>query len=113
MYVVAGATGNTGSIVAGELLKAGQTVRVVTREASRAAAVKAKGAEIVVASFDDKNAMTDALRGAAGAYLLSPPLLTSSSVLAASQKRLDAIAEAVKTSGIPHIVFLSSIGAQR
>ena len=73
MFVVLGATGNTGSVVADTLLSRKQPVRIVVRSADKGAAWKAKGAEIAVASLDEVSSLSEALQGAKGVYLLVPP----------------------------------------
>ena len=110
MFVVLGATGHTGSVVAETLLARKQPVRVVVRSADKGADWKAKGAEVVIASLDDTAALTKAFQGASGAYLLVPPNYGASSWLAEQRQRMDQAAEAVKASGIEHVVFLSSVG---
>jgi uncharacterized protein YbjT (DUF2867 family) len=110
MYVVVGATGNTGSAVANTLLSRKQPVRIVVRSADKGAAWKAKGAEIAVASLDDISALTKVFEGAKGVYLLVPPNYGATAWLSAQRARMDRAAEAVKKSGISHVVFLSSIG---
>ena len=110
MFVVIGATGNTGSAVAETLLSRKQPVRIVVRSADKGAAWKAKGAEIAVASLDDVSALTKAFEGANGLYLLVPPNYGASLWLADQRARMDRAAEAVKSSGIGHVVFLSSVG---
>ncbi len=111
MFVVAGVTGNTGSVVAQTLLDRKQPIRVIVRTADRGAAWKAKGAEIAVASLDDAQALTRAFEGARGAYLLVPPNYAATSYLDDRKKVADALAKAVKASGLGHVVFLSSVGA--
>lgn len=110
MFVVIGATGNTGSAVAGTLLSRKQPVRIVVRSAEKGAAWKAKGAEIAVASLDDVSALTKAFEGATGVYLLVPPNYGAVAWLAEQRARMDRAAEAVMNSGVGHVVFLSSIG---
>ena len=110
MFVVVGATGNTGSAVVETLLNRKQPVRIVVRSADKGAAWKGKGAEIAVASLDDVPALTKAFRGAKGLYLLVPPNYGASAWLTEQRARMDRAAEAVKSSGIEHVVFLSSIG---
>jgi uncharacterized protein YbjT (DUF2867 family) len=110
MFVVVGATGNTGSAVADTLLSRKQPVRIVVRSADKGAAWKAKGAEIAVASLDDVPALTKAFEGAKGVYLLVPPNYGATAWLADQRARMDRAAEAVKKSGISHVVLLSSIG---
>ena len=75
MYVVAGASGNTGKVVAETLLAQEKGVRVIVRDAKKGEPWKAKGAEIAVAGLDDVDALRDAHRGDEGAYLLLPPQL--------------------------------------
>ena len=110
MFVVVGATGNTGSAVADTLLSRKQPVRIVVRSADKGAAWKAKGAEIAVASLDDVSALTKAFEGAKGVYLLVPPNYGAAAWLVDQRARMDRVADAVKNSGIGHVVFLSSIG---
>jgi uncharacterized protein YbjT (DUF2867 family) len=110
MFVIMGATGNTGSAVAETLLSWKQPVRIVVRSADKTASWKAKGAEIAVASLDDVSALTKAFEGANGLYLLVPPNYGASLWLADQRARMDRAAEAVKSSGISHVVFLSSVG---
>jgi len=112
MFVVIGATGNTGSVVAETLLAQKQPVRVVVRSADKGLSWQAKGAEVAVASLDDVPALTKALRGAQGLYLLVPPNYGAPAWLAAQRQRMDQGAEAVKSSGVLHVVFLSSVGGQ-
>jgi uncharacterized protein YbjT (DUF2867 family) len=110
MLVVLGATGNTGSVVADTLLKHRRPVKVVVRSAEKGAAWKARGAEVAVASLEDVLAMTKALEGATGLYLLVPPNYGATAWLAEQRRRMDQAAQAVKASGVAHVVFLSSIG---
>lgn len=110
MFVVLGATGHTGSAVVETLLAHKQPVRVIVRAADKGASWKAKGADVAVASLEDVSAMTRALTGANGVYLLVPPNYGATAWLSEQRQRMDQAAQAVKASGIPHVVFLSSIG---
>ena len=112
MYAVAGVTGNTGSVVADELIRRGKQVRVVVRDAAKGDEWKAKGAEVAVASLDDADALAGALTGVEGAYLLSPPDLKATDMIAIGRQRGETFAEAIRKSGVRHVVFLSSVGAQ-
>ncbi len=111
MFVVAGVTGNTGSVAAQTLLDRKQQVRVIVRTADKGSVWKAKGAEVTVASLDDAQAVAKAFEGARGAYLLVPPNYAAASYLDDRKTVADALAKAVKTSGLGHVVFLSSVGA--
>ena len=110
MFVVVGATGNTGSAVVETLLSRKQAVRIVVRSADKGASWKAKGAEIAVASLDDVSALAKAFEGARGLYLLVPPNYGAQAWLTEQSARMGRAAEAIEKSGVPHVVFLSSIG---
>ncbi|MBP6835520.1 MAG: NmrA family NAD(P)-binding protein [Deltaproteobacteria bacterium] len=113
MFVVAGVSGNTGSVVAETLLAQGSAVRVVVRDASKGAAWKARGAEVAVADVADAKALGEALKGAAGAYLLVPPFGWGAADPVAEQStKVAGIVEAVRAAKPAHVVLLSSIGAQ-
>ena len=107
-YVVLGASGNTGSIVADFLLTKGEKVRVVGRDAGRLQRFVDKGAEAFIAELSDAAALTKAFSGASAAYLLLPPVKSRES----QTRESDAIAQAVKESGLRYAVHLSSYGAQ-
>ncbi|HUL14357.1 MAG TPA: NAD(P)H-binding protein [Terriglobales bacterium] len=113
MYVVLGASGHTGQVVARNLLTRGQKVRVVGRSADRLQSLAAKGAEIFVGDTTDALALTRAFKGADAAYVLIPPDLTSSDFHAFQDRVSDAIAAAIQNSGIRNVVSLSSIGADK
>lgn len=110
MFVLLGATGHTGAVVAETLLAQKQPVRVVVRSADKGAAWKAKGAEVAVASIDDGSALTKAFQGAAGLYLLVPPNYGAVAWLTEQRQRMDQAAAGVQASEVPHVVFLSSFG---
>src|SRR5438270_195476 len=112
MYVVLGATGHTGSIVANTLLLKGESVRVVGRDAGRLERFVRKGAEAATAKVSDATALTKAFSGARAAYLMLPPSMTSQDYRADQERESDAIAKAVRDSGIRYAVHLSSYGAQ-
>jgi uncharacterized protein YbjT (DUF2867 family) len=111
MYVVAGASGNTGKVVAETLLSQKKPVRVVLHDPSKAEAWRARGAEVAIAELDDAAALTQALKGATGAYLLLPPQMQSTDARKDNAARTAAIVKAVEASGVPHVVFLSSVAA--
>lgn len=113
MFVIAGVTGNTGAVVADTLLAAKAPVRVIVREAAKGAAWQAKGAEVAVADLADVPALTAALRGAQGAYLLVPPRPTAAEPLADNRAVAAALAAAVAAARVPHVVLLSSIAAHQ
>jgi uncharacterized protein YbjT (DUF2867 family) len=107
-YVILGASGNTGSIIADFLLSKGKKVRVVGRDAERLQRFVRKGAEAFKADVSDAAALTKAFSGARAAYLLLPPITSRED----QERQSDAIAKAVKESSLRYAVYLSSYGAQ-
>ncbi len=112
MFVLTGATGNTGSVAARALLDAGKQVRVVVRDAEKAKALAARGADVVEADLNDEAALVRAFDGAEGVYLLSPPDVTLPDFFAERKQLVDRLARTVKGAAVKHVVFLSSVGAQ-
>jgi uncharacterized protein YbjT (DUF2867 family) len=106
-YVILGASGNTGSIIADFLLAKGKKVRVVGRDAQRLQRFVRKGAEAFTAELSDAAALTKAFRGARAAYLMLPPIVSREE----QEQQSDAIAKAVKESELRYAVHLSSYGA--
>lgn len=73
MYVVLGATGHTGRVVAKSLLSRGQKVRVVGRSAERLQSLASGDAEIFVGDATDAPTLARAFKGAGGTYVMVPP----------------------------------------
>jgi uncharacterized protein YbjT (DUF2867 family) len=107
MYVILGASGHTGSIIADSLLLKGEKVRVVGRDAGRLQRFERKGAEAFTADLSDAAALTKAFSGAHAAYLMLPPAASRED----QERQSDAIAKAVKEAGLRYAVHLSSYGA--
>ena len=107
MYVILGASGNTGSIIADSLLSKSKKVRVVGRDAERLQRFVRKGAEAFTADVSDAAALTKALSGARAAYLMLPPITSRED----QERESDAIAKAAKESGLGYALHLSSYGA--
>jgi uncharacterized protein YbjT (DUF2867 family) len=113
MYVVTGATGNTGSVVAKQLLAHGQKVRVIGRTAERLQPLAKLGAEPFVADITDAGTLAHAFSGAQAVYIVVPPDMRSENVLAHSERVSDALASAMDKARIQYAVALSSIGADK
>jgi uncharacterized protein YbjT (DUF2867 family) len=113
MYVVTGATGNTGRVVANHLLDQGKKVRVIGRSAERLQSFVARGAEAFVADVSDQAALTKAFTGAEGVYAMIPPSMGSQDFRGDQRRASDAIAGALQQAGVKHAVVLSSVGADK
>src|ERR1700726_2087951 len=108
MHVILGASGNTGSIIANSLLSEGRKVRVMGRDTGRLQRFVDKGAEAFTANMSDAAALAKAFSGARAAYLMLPPAKSRED----QERDSDAIAKAVRESGLRYAVHLSSYGAQ-
>jgi uncharacterized protein YbjT (DUF2867 family) len=113
MYVVVGATGHTGHVVAMTLLNKHVKVRVVGRSAERFKSLAAKGAEPFSCDVTNTARLTKAFAGAKGVYVMMPPNVASNDVRAFQHRVADSIAAAIQSGGVPHAVTLSSIGADK
>ncbi|MGD0824626.1 MAG: NmrA family NAD(P)-binding protein [Terriglobales bacterium] len=113
MYVVLGASGNTGHIVAKNLLVHGEKVRVVGRNAAHLQPLAAQGAEAFIGDVSNADSLTKAFHKADAAYVMIPPNPTSNDFRGYQETVSDAIAAAVKTAGVTHVVSLSSFGADK
>jgi uncharacterized protein YbjT (DUF2867 family) len=112
MFVVLGATGNTGSVVAERLLAAGKQVRVLVRDSKKAEGLAKKGAEVVTGSVESGADLARAFAGAEGVYLLLPPDPASTAFLEHCRRIVAAMKEALEKTAVPHAVLLSSVGAE-
>lgn len=113
MYVILGASGNTGHVVAKNLLQGGKKVRVVGRNAAHLQLLAKEGAETFVGDVSDVSALTKAFQGAESAYVMIPPNPTSNDFRSYQDRISDAIATAVQKNGVKNVVSLSSFGADK
>ena len=113
MYVVLGASGNTGNVVAKSLLARGQKVRVFGRNAAHLQPLAAEGAEIVIGDATDASTLTKAFQQADSAYVMIPPNPGSNDFRAFQERMSDAITNAARNAGVRNIVSLSSFGADK
>lgn len=111
MYIVSGATGQTGSIVAKTLLEKDLPVRVIVRGREKGTEFEKLGAEIAVADLQDAEALKKAFNGGKVLYLMNPPNYQAEDMFAETEKNIAALHEAFAGSSLEKIVVLSSIGA--
>ncbi len=112
MYVITGANGQTGSVVANTLLSRGQPVRVVLRRAEQAAAWRDRGADVCIADVSDEASLIKAFVDADAAYLMNPPAYQADDLLASAGQVHQAMINAAQHVGMQRVVPLSSVGAQ-
>lgn len=110
--VISGVTGHAGSVAADELLAQGAQVRAIVRSEQKGGAWRERGAELAIGSLEDTVFLTRALAGAAGFFVLLPPNPGGDDFYQSQRRVADRIASAVKESAVPHVVMLSSVGAE-
>ncbi|MBK9730957.1 MAG: SDR family NAD(P)-dependent oxidoreductase [Chitinophagaceae bacterium] len=110
-YLITGASGNIGKVLAEQLLSASQKVTVIARNPEKLNELAAKGASMITGDVTNAEFMTSVLTGVDAAFLMVPPnLAAADQSLYSSQVRESYIA-AVKNSGVKNVVLLSSVGA--
>ena len=112
LIAVAGVTGNTGSAAAQTLLERGARVRVLVRSEEKGRVWKERGAEVAVTDITDADSLAAGLAGVDGAYLLSPPDLQVEDFVENRKRIVEAARAGIEKSGVPHVAYLSSVGAQ-
>lgn len=113
MYVITGASGNSGHVVAERLLKAGKRVRAIGRSAERLQRLTALGADPCVCVLEDRAALAEVFAGAEGVYAMVPPDMAAEDYRAHQDGITDALAAALAESKVKHVVALSSFGADK
>ena len=113
MYVVTGASGNTGRVVANHLLDKKKAVRAIGRSKERLQPLVDRGAEAFVADLADQSALIRAFTGAEGVYVMIPPSATSQDFRGEQRRAAKAMAGALEQAGVKHAVVLSSVGADK
>lgn len=112
MFAIAGVTGHTGAAAAEALIARGRKVRAIIRSAEKGEPWRRKGCEVAVADLANPEALSKALDGVEGAWLLSPPNFAATDFLADRKVFLERVADGVRRSRLRNLVFLSSVGAQ-
>jgi uncharacterized protein YbjT (DUF2867 family) len=112
MITVMGATGNTGKKIAAALLAAGHQVRALGRSETKLAELADAGAEVRTGDAAEADFLTEAFRGADAVYTLLPTDRQAPDYRAAQDQQGEAIVQAIRESGVPYVVALSSLGAE-
>ena len=113
MYVITGASGNCGHVLAEKLLDAGKKVRAVGRSAERLQRLKARGAELFVCDLTEGTALTKGFEGAEGVFVMLPPSMSSPDYRKEQDGITDSVTAAMEKAGVKHAISLSSIGADK
>jgi uncharacterized protein YbjT (DUF2867 family) len=113
MHIIIGGTGHVGSATARALLRRGEPVTVVTRNAGHASDLRDAGAKIAVADVRDVPVLRAILRTGTTALLLNPPAAPFTDTDAVERANAAAIVDAVTGSGLRKAVAVSTTGARR
>lgn len=112
MYVIMSATGNIGSKLATILLDKGKKVKVIGRSADRLQPFVDHGAIPAIGDVSDVEFLTNAFKAADVVFALIPPAYTANDFRGYYNEIGDNIVTSIQASGVKHVVFLSSQGAQ-
>lgn len=110
-YVITGGAGNVSKPLAERLLKAGHQVTVVGRNADNLIPLTGLGATPAIGSVEDIDFLTKTFAGADAVYTMIPPNFGATDWKGFIGRIGENYAEALQTSGVKHVVNLSSIGA--
>jgi uncharacterized protein YbjT (DUF2867 family) len=113
MFVVTGASGNTGSVVANTLLDNHKQVRVVGRTAEHLQHFAERGAEAVVADLTETGKLARAFTGAEAVYVMIPPNPAAPDTFAYEERVTSSLTSALTEAKVKHVVALSSVGADK
>src|SRR5690348_18434146 len=95
MYVITGASGNCGHVLAEKLLDAGKKVRAVGKSAQRLQWLKARGAELFACALTEGTAVTKCFEGGEGVFVMLPPSMISPDY----RKEQDRLPDSVQATG--------------
>ncbi len=114
MYLITGATGNTGSVIATGLLKQGKKVRVVARGQEKLKELASLGAETLIGDITTPDIAHKAFAGIEAAYLMIPPAMTDPDFRGYQKKLTEVYGSALEANtSVKHVVVLSSFGAEK
>jgi uncharacterized protein YbjT (DUF2867 family) len=113
MYVVTGASGHTGRVVAERLRAAKKQVRAIGRSAEQLKSLADRGADRWICNLTDEVGLAEAFEGATAAYVMIPPNMSAKDYRSEQEQISDALAAAIRKAGVRHAVTLSSFGADK
>ena len=110
MIVITSPTGTIGKQVLKNVLKSGESVRVIARDPSRLPSHIRKSVEVVQGSHGDIDVVNKAFKGADDVFWLVPPDPHAKSVEAAYVDFTRPACDAIKNLGVGRVVGISAIG---
>jgi len=113
MFLVMGITGNVGGATARQLLKQGKQVRALVRNREKAAKWANLGVELMDGDWNDATAISAALKGTEGAFVMLPAIWAPSPDFREAKGVIANYVESLSKVKLPRVVALSSMGAHR
>ncbi len=113
MFLITGITGKVGGAAAKHLLAHGKAIRALVRDEVKAKNWADQGVELVKGEWEDAAAMTRALEGVEGAYLMMPPVQTPSRDFREAKAVIASYKQALAKTAPPKVVALSSWGSEQ
>ena len=112
LYVIMGATGHIGHVVAQYLLKRGHRVKVLGRDPKKLSYLKLQGADVIATGdFDKLPVLLDAFKTSDAVFSFIPPGYSEEDLGAYQDRVGEAIRTAIQKKKVPYVLNLSSIGA--
>jgi uncharacterized protein YbjT (DUF2867 family) len=109
MIVITTPTGNIGRHVVRHLLDAGETLRLIVRDAAKLPQEVRDRVEVVEGSHGDADIVNQAFREASAVFWVCPPT-PSATPAAATVDFARPGAEAIRKHGVPHVVAVTTLG---
>lgn len=112
--IITGSLGNISKPLAQELVQKGHAITIITSDAEKQTAIEDLGAKAAIGSVEDPSFLAQTFTDADAVYCMIPranyfdPNLDLDTF---TRKIGDCYAEAIETSGVKRVVFLSSVGA--
>ena len=110
MYAVIEITGNVGGAVAQSLLARSEKVRGIVRNPEKAAEWQKQGVELFKADYDDAEALTAALSGVDGVFVMVPPNFAPAPGYVETKATLEVFRKALSMTSPPRAIFLVDRG---
>ncbi len=108
---ITGSLGNISKPLAQQLISKGHRVTIISRQPEKAAAITALNAIPAIGSVEDTAFLLQAFANADAVYTMIPPDYHTSDILGYMKNMGDRYADAIRQSGVKHVVNLSAIGA--
>ena len=112
--IITGSLGNISKPLTQELVQKGHDVTVISSKTEKKAAIEALGASAAIGFIADVKFLSNTFTGADAVYCMLPPFDyfdPNLDIMATTRNLVGDYAQAIRNSGVKHVVHLSSIGA--